>query len=307
MNNIKILPSLLIFAEVANKQSFTQAAKQFDMSKSAVSQQIKRLEQHLGQQLLSRHTRGLSLTAAGEKLLTRCELLRDQVDLAFDELNHTKQSPSGTFAITIPHSCERDIVIPALNQLCIEFPKIEPKVIVTDEARDLIQDNLDVAIYAGELRDSNYRALPIGTASEVFCAAPTYAQKHGDIHKPDDLLKHRIVAAPWQTRSLAVYKDNALSVNTPIDIKYFAQTNTLPSALEMVLQGMGISLLPEFTIQTAITNGALVRVLPRYQGRQWPFYMVHRFHGEKPIHVTRFYQLVKHFFAKVTVIRKRTQ
>lgn len=298
MNNIKMLPSLLIFAEVASKQSFTAAAKQLGMSKSAVSQQLKRLEQHIGQQLLSRHTRAMSLTAAGEKLLSRCELLRDQVDLAFEELNSSKETPSGTFAITIPHVCERDIVIPALHQLCTEFPKIKPKILVTDEAKDLIQDNLDVAIYGGELKDSNYRALPIGTVSEIFCATPAYVQKHGQADKPDDLLDHRIIAAPWQTGPLAIYKNNALAEKISANVTYFAKTNTFPSAMEMTSQGMGVALLPEFAVQTAFASGGLVRVLPKYQGWQWPFYMVHRFHGEKPIHVARFYQLIKHFFSK---------
>lgn len=298
MNNIKLLPSLLMFAEVANKQSFTSAAKQLGMSKSAISQQVKRLEQHLGQQLLSRHTRGMSLTAAGEKLLNRCELLRNQVELAFEELNHSKETPSGTFSLTIPHALERDIVIPALNQLCIEFPGIEPKILVTDEVLDLIQGNLDVAIYGGELKDSNYRALPVGTMSEVFCATPTYVQKHGQMDKPNELLNQRLIAAPWQTSPLAIYKNNALSDKISIKLNYFANTNTLTSALEMVSQGMGVALLPELLIQTPIANGGLVRVLPKYQGCQWPFYMIHRFHGEKPVHVTRFYQLVKHFFSK---------
>lgn len=298
MNNTKLLPSLLIFAEVANKQSFTLAAKQFDMSKSAISQQVKRLEEHIGQQLLSRHTRGMSLTAAGEKLLTRCELLRDQVDLAFEELNQTKEAPSGEFALTLPHACERDMVIPALNQLCIEFPNIEPRIVVSDESLDLIQNKLDVAIFGGELKDSNYRALPIGTANELFCATPAYVQKQGELNKPDDLLNHRVISAPWQSSPLAIYKNNNPSESTSVNVKYFLKTNTLPSVLEIVLNGMGVALLPEFVVRSYIVNGNLVRVLPDYQGWQWPFYMVHRFHGEKPIHVTRFYQLVKHFFAK---------
>ena len=298
MNNIKLLPSLLIFAEVAKKQSFTLAAKQFGMSKSAISQQLKRLEQEIGQQLLSRHTRGMSLTSAGEKLLLRCELLRDQVDLAFNELNHSKATPSGTFALTIPHACERDIVIPALNQLCKEFPQIEPEILVTDEAKDLIHDNLDVAIYGGELKDSNYRALPVGTVSEIFCATPAYVQKHGQLTKIDDLLRHHVIATSWQNGPLAIYKNNALTEKKFVNLNYFAKTNTLPSALEMVLHDMGIALLPEFVIQSAFSSGRLVRVLPEYQGWQWPFYMVHRFHGEKPIHITRFHQLVKHFFSK---------
>lgn len=194
MNNIKQLSALLIFAEVANRQSFTGAAKYFGMSKSAISQQIKRLEQDIGQQLLSRHTRGMALTATGEKLLRRCELLRDQVGLAFEELNHSKEVPSGTFAVTIPHSCEKDIVIPAISQLCLEFPEIEPKILVTDEPKDLIQNKLDVAIYAGELKDSNYRALPIGKIGEYFCASPTYRQRNGQPANVDELQNHRLIA-----------------------------------------------------------------------------------------------------------------
>jgi len=300
MNNIKMLPALLAFAEVAKQESFTLAAKQLGMSKSAISQQIKRLEEHIGQQLLSRHTRGMSLTAAGEKLLQRSELLQDQVNLAFEELNSSKETPSGIFALTIPHSCERDIVIPALNQLCIEFPLIEPKLVVTDESRDLIQDNLDVALYTGELKDSSYRALPLGNVGEIICASPAYLQKNGGIKNLDDLAKQRWIAAPWQNESVKLFKNSKLSDQLNLDVHFCAHTNTLPTVLEMVINDMGVALLPEFVLQTALANGRLVRVLPSHQGRQWPFYMVHRFQGEKPIHITRFYQLVKHFFAKAS-------
>lgn len=301
MNNIKMLPALLAFAEVAKQESFTLAAKQLGMSKSAVSQQIKRLEEHIGQQLLSRHTRGMSLTAAGEKLLLRSELLQDQVSLAFEELNSSKETPSGIFALTIPHSCERDIVIPALNQLCIEFPLLEPRLIVTDESRDLIQDNLDVALYTGELKDSSYRALPVGNVGEVICASPAYIQKHGAIQSLQDLTSQRWIAAPWQNGPVKLFKNSKISEPLELDVHFCAQTNTLPSALEMVINDMGIALLPEFVLQTELANGRLVRVLSSHQGRQWPFYLVHRFQGEKPIHITRFYQLIKHFFAKASV------
>ncbi len=295
-----MLPTLLVFAEVAKQQSFTLAAKQFGMSKSAVSQQIKRLEAHIGQQLLSRHTRGMSLTAAGKKLLQRSELLQDQVNLAFEELDNSKEVPSGIFALTIPHSCERDIVIPALNQLCIEFPQIEPNIVVTDESLDLIQGNLDVALYTGLLKDSSYRALPVGTVGEIICASPAYMQKNGPIKNLEDLAKQRWIAAPWQNETLALYKKPALGDKIELNVHFCAHTNTLPTVLEMVVNDMGVALLPEFVLQSALTNGRLVKVLPAYQGRQWPFYMVHRFQGQKPVHVTRFYQLVKHFFAKAS-------
>ncbi len=291
-----------MFAEVAKQQSFTLAAKQLGISKSTISQQIKRLEQNLGQQLLSRHTRGMSLTSVGEKLLSRCELLRGQVDLAFEELNHSKETPSGSFSLTIPHAFEKEIAIPALSQLCSEFPQIEPQILVTDEEKDLIQNNLDVAIYGGALKDSHYRALAIGKVSEIFCATPTYIQKYGQLSNTAALYKHRIISTSWQKNTLTLYDNDMQTEQIFVDLNYYAKTNTLPSALEMTLHNMGIALLPAFVIQPDISSGRLVRVLPEYQGWQWPFYMVHRFHGEKPIHITRFYQLVKHFFLKANTI-----
>jgi len=227
--------------------------------------------------------------------------LRDQVDLAFEELNYSKETPSGSFSLTIPHAFEKEIVIPALSQLCIEFPQIEPQILVADEAKDLIQNNLDVAIYGGELKDSNYRALPIGTVNEFFCATPSYVQKYGQLTNIADLSKHRIITTSWQKNSLIIYKNNTLAEKIVVDLNYVAKTNTLPSALEMTLHSMGVALLPAFVIQSEVSCGRLVRVLPKYQGWQWPFYMIHRFHGEKPIHITRFYQLVKHFFSKTNI------
>jgi len=296
VNNLKLIPGLLVFAEVAKRQSFTEAAKNLSMSKSAVSQQLKRLEIHIGQQLLSRNTRGMSLTEAGARLLSRSELLQDQVDLAFQEISTTKETPSGRFAVTIPHSFERDIVIPALNQLCIEFPLIEPDILITDEAKDLVADNLDIAVYGGELKDSNYRALPIGSAREIICATPTFLNKNGPIENLKLLASQKWIPAPWQNSSLKLYQAKQLSEEILLNVDLCARSNTLPSTIEMVSHHMGIALLPEFVLQESLTSGRLVRVLPEYQGKLWPFYMVHRFQREKPIHITRFYQLVKHFF-----------
>ncbi len=293
-----MLPSLLIFAEVSKQQSFTLAAKQLGMSKSAVSQQVKRLEIQTGQQLLSRHTRGMSLTTAGEKLLSRCELLQDQVNLAFAEIDSSKETPSGVFSITIPHSLEREIVIPALSQLCIEFPNIQPRLLVSDQMQDLIKNNLDVALSFGELKDSHYRALPVGVVGEIICASAVYVQRCGLAKTLEDLQQHRWIPAPWQKQMLSIYENHAASNKIDVEVKFSAETNTLPTALEMVLNGMGMALLPAFFLQAELASGRLMRVIPTHQGKQWPLYMVHRFQADKPIHVSRFYQLVKHFFNK---------
>ncbi len=300
MNNVKKLSSLLIFAEVANNQSFTLAGKKLAMSKSAVSQHIKRLEEDIGQQLLSRHTRGMSLTAAGKKLLDRCELLRDQVDIAYDELTLSKEAPSGIFALTIPHSFEKNIVIPALKQLCLEFPLLQINLKVTDQPLDLIEENLDVSIYGGDLKDSNYRALPIGSAKEVFCASPNFLQRQGNIPQINNIKEMPFIANLWQTNNLTIFKDAIFNQKLSVQLKHFAKANTINSVVELISQDMGIALLPEFVVNSHFEDNSLVQILPEYSGKLWPFYMVHRFHGEKPIHISRFYQLVKHFFTKLS-------
>lgn len=298
MNNIKLLPALIAFIEVAKHQSFTRAAKELKMSKSAISQQIKRLEQALNQQLLVRHTRSMVLTSAGQKLYERGEFFKHQTEQLFAEQQQDQISPSGRFALTFPHSCEQNIVIPALRQLCREYPNIEPCVDVSDKPKDLLQDDFDIAIYAGELRDSNYRALPIGTSTEVFCASPNYLARHPQLELPKDLATVSMIAAPWQ--DAGIYSKKGDAAEQWHDIKFSARSNSLNSSLALAKSDMGIILAPEFAIAEAVNNGQLVIITGRnksqLQGKLWPFYMVHRYHADKPVHIQRFYELVRDYF-----------
>jgi len=297
MNNIKIAPLLLVFSEVASARSFTLAGKKLGMSKAAVSQQVKRLESMLEQQLLSRHTRGMTLTQAGETLLQKSMLLAEQVNQAIEEVNQLRQMPSGTFAITLPHSLETDIVYPALQQLCVEFPRIEPKLTVTDQPLDLIQHKLDVALYGGHPKDSSYRAMPLGKVGEIFCAAPDYIRRLGQPTTLAQLTQHRWLPNSWQSSPLPVFHNQDLQTPLTTPVNAFSGGNTMSSNIQLCVHGLGIGLFPEFSVHDALTDGRLVRVLPEHQGQIWPIYMLHSYEHEKPAHVLRLGQLIKHFLA----------
>lgn len=301
MNNLKKLPLLMTFAEVAIQGSFTKAAKILGMSKSAVSQQITRLEKELSLQLLKRNTRGLSVTAIGQKLLNRCELLKDQADLAFVELANAEQGPRGRFSVIFPHALEKDIMIPALSQLCREFSGLEPNIIVTVEKLDLVKNKLDVAVFGGQPRDSNYRALPVTTTKEYFCATPEFLQRHGQPINIQELQKLAWIANHWQINPIEITKETDTETKEKIILNEFARVNALPSSIELALQHLGMVLLPNTTCSPMIQEGKLVRILPEYRGPSWPFYFIHPYQGEKPIHITRFYQLVKHYFLRCQV------
>jgi len=285
----------MVFAEVVKQASFTGAATQLGISKSAVSQQIKSLEADMGIRVLNRTTRGVSTTALGEKLLSRCHILKDQVDLVLKDIANAEENPKGRFAITLPHSLEANVVMPAIEQLCLEYPGIQPELIVSDSSLDLVENNLDVAIHAGELPDSSYRALPIGTVTEIFCASPLYLNKNSIPMKLTDLAQLKWIATSWQKHKMSIY-DITTHEKTIIELKQFSKVNNFPSALSMALRHLGIVLVPENVAKSLIKSGELVHIMKNVTGPLWPLYTVHAYQREKPIHLTRFHQLVCNYF-----------
>lgn len=298
MNNIRVLPRLMIFAAVAQKKSFTEAAKQLKVSKSSVSQQISLLEAELGATLLNRTTRELSLTALGSRLLERCTVLQDQLSLLFNDLDEAGLSPSGRFAVTFPNSLQSAIIIPAIEQLLTEYPNLEPELIADDKSLDLVEHNIDVAIHIGELPDSGYRALPIGSLVELFCAAPLYLSKNGSITSIQELTSHRRIATSWQTPQTTVTNlESGKKEN--IELTEFSKCNTLSGAVDMALKNLGIVLVPDIVAKPLIQSGQLIHIAKNFQGPEWPVYTVHAYQNEKPVHITRFHQIICRSFEKM--------
>lgn len=281
----------MVFTEVVQQGSFTGAAKQLGITKSAVSQQIKALEADMDIRILNRTTRGVSTTALGQKLLSRCQVLKDQVDLILRDIANAEENPKGRFAITLPHALESNVVMPAVEQLCIEFPGLEPELIVSDSSLDLVEHHLDVAIHAGELPDSSYHALPIGTITEIFCASPLYLNKNITPKKVTDLSQLKWIATSWQKPKMSVY-DVVTQEKITIELTPFSKVNTFPSALSMALRHLGMVLLPDNVARPLIKSGELVHLMVQFTGPIWPLHTLHAYDREKPIHLTRFHQLV---------------
>ena len=291
MNNIKQLPRLMVFTIVAQKKSFTEAAKHLKLSKSAVSQQVSALEHELGVRLLNRTTREISLTAIGSTLLKRCNVLQDQLSLAFNDLEEAGVNPKGRFAVTYPHSLESAVILPAIEQLSREFPNLEPELIADDTSLDLVEGQLDAAIHIGELPDSGYRALPVGSLTELFCASPSYVNRKANIVSIEQLSQHRWMSTSWQSPMMTVNDLSSGSKKT-VNLNQLAKANTLPAALGMTLRNLGIALIPDVVAKPLFRSGSLVHIAKHLTGPEWPVYTVHPYQNEKPIHLTRFHQMV---------------
>ena len=212
--------------------------------------------------------------------------------MVFADVTEACVAPKGRFAVTFPHALASNVTLPAIEQLCQEYPGLEPELIASDSALDLVAHGLDVATYAGELPDSSYRALPVSQMVEVFCASPLYLHRNGTPKTRSELTEHRWIAASWQQRNMAVLQVGT-DDKTQINLHRFAQVNTLPGAVDLALRNMGVVLIPDIVAKPPL------RVLPQLTGPHWPVHVVHAYQSEKPAHVTRFYQLVCRFFAEL--------
>jgi len=286
---------LLIFTEVARTGSFTQAARSLKMTKSAVSQNISRLEAELNSRLLNRTTRGIALTALGERLAQQTQLLADQANRISQTIDADLESPSGTMSITYPHALEADLVVPAVRQLGIEFPKLRFHLSPDDAPLDLVAHKLDVAIHVGRLADSSYRALSLGSIQEWFCSTAQTANELGSELTLDRLLAHRWITTPWQDRQFRL-----LNINTQqeriIKPNPYMHLQAFSGILPLVTSSVGFALLPDVIAQPYLKQKQLVRLIPEWRGPTWPVYFVHAYQSKRPAHIHRFYELIQSHF-----------
>ena len=283
---------------VARLGSFTRAADALKVSKSAVSQQINSLEKELGVSLINRTTRGVSLTSVGSLISAHCKSLQDQVENIFEDIDDALKNPRGRFTITFPHSLESIVVVPAMEQLCREFPNLEPNLIASDKTLDLINHNIDISIHAGELPDSSYRALPIGTITEIFCASPIFLKENTPIETFSQLEQQPWIATSWQNKNMSLFHTDTHECQK-ILMNEFARVNTLPTALRMTNSHMGIALLPDLVVKDLVNTGQLTHIFQHMVGPRWPIYALHAYQNKKPVHASRFYQLVCDNFRKI--------
>ena len=145
------------------------------------------------------------------------------------------------------------------------------------------------------IRDSSYRALPVGTIKEIFCATPLFINRSKTPKTVEDLMALRWISTGWQQAKMSIF-DVHSNEKMEVQLNQFARTNTLPSALEMGVRHLGIILLPDVTAKPLIKSGELIHLMDNITGPLWPVYTVHAYQADKPIHLTRFHQLVCRYF-----------
>ncbi|RRI05819.1 LysR family transcriptional regulator [Mesorhizobium tamadayense] len=254
---------LLAFLAVARERSFTRAAAKLGVSQSALSHTIRALEARLGLRLLTRTTRSVSPTEAGERLLVGVGPRFDEIEAELAALSELREKPAGTIRITAGEHPAETILWPALARLLPDYPDIKIEVIVDYGLADIVAERYDAGIRLGEQVAKDMIAVRVGPEMRMaVVGAPVYFANHKPPRTPQDLTGHNCINLRLPTYG-GIYAWEFEKAGRQLKVRVEGQLvfNTAALRLNAVLAGSGLAYLPEDQAMRYLAGGELVRVL----------------------------------------------
>ncbi|MEX3940694.1 LysR substrate-binding domain-containing protein [Paraburkholderia sp. BR10937] len=258
------------FLQAAELGSFSKAAHQMDLKVSTVSRYVTDLECDLGIALFNRSTRGQALTEGGRIFKAQALVAMKALEDAREATSSLNARPKGVLRVAMPTSFGRHHVMKHLPIFLERYPDISVEAVVSDEAVNLIETQMDLAIRIGTLPDSQLMARKLAAHRRMLCASPQYLTRYGTPSSPSDLTEHRVLRciqaadAKWTfvnrdqkgERAEAKVKPHSRILVSDIDV-----------LRDLAIAGSGIALLPSWSINSAIESGELVGILTDWEER----------------------------------------
>lgn len=251
-----------LFIEIAHSLNFSKAAKNLGISPSAVSKHIRTIEDQLGQALVVRSSRALRLTQAGEAYYQSCLLVQTAREGFKEQLSELGGEIRGLIRITCPPVYASHALIPLLKNFSESYPSVQFHVDTNYQNVDIVSKSFDLAIRLGDLGDSSLVAKHLKEVKLYVCCSCDYAEKLGPISTISDLAKAKFILVEG-------FELKQSLINRYFSALKFGAQNTILSTndtrvhLESVLEGMGVSVLPDYLVEEKIRNGALVDLFPK--------------------------------------------
>jgi DNA-binding transcriptional LysR family regulator len=257
------LNDLQAFRAVARERSFTRAAAQLGVSPSALSQALRGLEARLGLRLLTRTTRSVAPTEAGERLLRGLGPAFDRIDAALAAIGEFREKPSGTVRITAGEHAAEAVLWPALERLLPDYPDITVEVDVTNTLTDIAAGRYDAGVRLGEQVAKDMVAVRIGPEMRMaVVGAPSYFETRSRPKSPRDLTEHRCINLRLPTLGgLYAWEFEKGKRELNVRVEGPLVFNITPLMLKAALAGFGLACLFEDVVRTHLAEGRLVRVL----------------------------------------------
>ena len=252
-----------LFVRVAELGSFSAAARQKNIARSAVTRLVAALEEHLGTRLMARSTRRLALTSAGVAYLAKCREILNLVEGAESDAAEDRRMPRGAIRISVPLSYGLKRLAPVLLEFTQRYPDVALEMDFSDRRANLIQEGIDLAIritLRPELHDVNRR---ISTERMVVLAAPDYLKRHGTPQHPADLIHHVCLNYTVSENHMWRFYIGSKVDKFPVHSRVSANNGEL--LLEAAVRSLGITCQPEFIAAEYVADGRLKEILSDFQ------------------------------------------
>lgn len=263
MSMLDSLRGYVVFAHVAETQSFSRAAERLGITKSAVSKHVAQLEQDLGVQLIVRTTRKLSLTDAGARVFSLSARVASDLEAARDAALDARTNIAGKIRITAPTALGRNYLMPLIAEFLELHPEVSIEAVLGDEYVDLLEERIDMALRVGDPGDQSLVSRRIARVEFFLVASPRYLEQRGNPRSPSDLEKHEwVLHRPQRVDQITLHKGKTSAV---LQRRGRLTCNDGPSNLAAAVAGYGILGVPDFEVARELQNETLVRVLPSWR------------------------------------------
>ena len=254
---------LLAFLAVAREQSFTKAAAKLGVSQSALSHTIRALEERMGLRLLTRTTRSVSPTQAGERLFGVIGPRFDEIEAELTALGELRDKPAGTVRIVAGEHAAGSVLWPALDKLLPDYPDITAEIIIDNGLTNIVAERYDAGVRLGEQVEKDMVAVRIGPEMRMaVVGSPSYFAKRPQPRTPQDLTAHNCINLRLPTYGgLYAWEFDKARRELKVRVEGQLVFNSTALVLKAALAGHGLASLLEDHVRTQLATGQLVRVL----------------------------------------------
>ncbi|MGF1718473.1 LysR family transcriptional regulator [Vibrio kyushuensis] len=284
MENLDAIP---YFLAVAEQESFAEAARHLDVSRSAVSKRVNQLEATLGVRLLHRTTRKVSLTEAGQHYFSNAQNAVYWMQQAEYSATSRQQLPIGKLKICVPMSFGRLKIAPLIPGFLKKYPKVDIEMVMDDQYSDIIESGYDIAIRGGELSDSSLVARKLLPSRSLICVSGDYLDEISSPSTPTDLSKLNALIYSYSSKTTEWHFEHKNGIEI-VAVRGNYRVNNSEALLAACLQGTGVARLPDFIAQPYIDNGELIQLLPEYQMPEKNIWAIFPERAHMPVKVRAF-------------------
>ncbi|MGJ5122160.1 LysR substrate-binding domain-containing protein [Bradyrhizobium oligotrophicum] len=264
-----------LFVAVADAGSFRLAADRLGVTRSAVSQAMGSLEDHLGISLVSRTTRSFSLTEAGRRFYADVAPAIGALNAAAEQIGDKAGPPSGLLRLAVSSIAERFLSGPLLASFMQTYPAIELDITITDDTFDIVAEHYDAGVRLGEVIAQDMIAVPVsGDQRQLAFAAPSYLEEHSAPAHPRDLIHHACIG--WRPAPLVApyrWEFTEAGRDFNVEVKPSLTTNDMSLMIRTACAGGGITFGMEETFQPYVARGELVPLLESFSAPFAGFYL----------------------------------